>query len=59
MVSKKMKCHVLQRSSSHEIMIFLGGLVHKPEISLYWSKSALYSNEFIPKIMGREWFELL
>ena len=40
------------------IVIYMG-LVVKPEIQLYWSKSTLYDDPFVPKLMSRERFEIL
>lgn len=51
-------------TNRQEIKIFFGivifmGLVVKPEIQLYWCKSMLYDDPFVPKLMSRERFELL
>ena len=64
--------HVTRRSrliswkdtTPEEILKFFGiilymGLVDKPEIALYWSKSMLYDDPFVPKQMSRERFEQL
>ena len=40
------------------VLIYMG-LVPKPEIALYWSKSVLYADPFVPKIMTRERFQML
>lgn len=40
------------------IIIYMG-LVVKPEIRLYWSKSMLYDDSFVTKLMSRERFEIL
>ncbi|KAF2350764.1 PiggyBac transposable element-derived protein [Trinorchestia longiramus] len=40
------------------LLIYMG-LVPKPQISLYWSKRALYEERFAPQVMSRDRFQIL
>jgi hypothetical protein len=51
-------------TTSAELRKFIGlliymGLVPKPQILLYWSKSALYEERFAPQVMSRDRFQML
>ena len=63
-VTRRSRLNAWKETCPDEIMKFFSlilymGLVHKPEIALYWSKSELYSNATAPKVMTRERFEML
>lgn len=63
-LTRRSRLHAWKGTSRDEIRKFIGlliymGLIPKPEISLYWSKSKLYVDRLVPEILTREKFELL
>lgn len=63
-LTRKSQLHRWKETNLPEIKSFLGiilykGLVRKPETADYWSKSILYTDLFVSKLMTRERFEML
>ena len=40
-------------------LIFLTGIVNKPELSMYWSENELYSTPYFGRVMSRNRFQLI
>ena len=63
-LTRRSRLHAWKDTNNAEIRKYIGiviymGLNPKPEIALYWSKSILYADPFVPNLMTRERFELL
>ena len=63
-LTRRSRLHTWRDTDNAEMRKYIGiviymGLNPKPEIALYWSKSILYADPFVPNLMTRERFELL